>query len=353
MCSDGASGRLGGTTSGIDGQEITATSTTQASDRFEGHLPGFDGATGWLRSPPLTTDELRGKVVLVDFWTYTCINWLRTLGYVRAWHEKYVEHGLVVVGVHTPEFPFERDVDNVRQAMEDMRVEYPVALDSGYSVWDAFSNRYWPAVYIADAEGRLRHHHFGEGGYEECERIVQQLLHEAGGDGIPDDLVSVADDGFEAQADWSNLESPETYLSYDQGRNFASPGGPKLDQARTYFLPDRLRLNDWALAGDWTVERGASVLNGADGRIAFRFHARDVNLVMGPPARETSVPFVVRIDGEPPGDAHGLDVDEQGRGEISQQRLYQLIRLPGSIADRTFEISFRAPGVEAYAFTFG
>jgi thiol-disulfide isomerase/thioredoxin len=319
----------------------------------EGHLPGFEGATGWLNSSPLSADDLRGKVVLVDFWTYTCINWLRTLGYVRAWSEKYADLGLLVVGAHTPEFPFERDVDNVRQAVKDMRVEYPVPLDSDYAIWEAFSNRYWPAVYIADENGRIRHHHFGEGGYEECERIIQRLLREAGGDGIPDDLVFVADDGFEAQADWSTLESPETYLGYDQGQNFASPAGAKLDQTRTYVAPERLNLNQWALSGDWTVERGACVLDGADGRIAFRFHARDVHLVMGPPARGTSVPFRVLIDGEPPGDAHGLDVDEEGRGTLSQQRLYQLIRERGSITDRTFEITFLAPGVEAYVFTFG
>jgi thiol-disulfide isomerase/thioredoxin len=318
----------------------------------EGHVPGFDGATGWLNSPPLTTADLRGKVVLVDFWTYTCINWLRTLGYVRAWAEKYADQGLVVVGVHTPEFPFERDVDNVRQAAKDMRVEYPIALDSDYAVWQAFSNHYWPAVYIADADGKIRHHHFGEGGYEECERVVQQLLREAGRD-VGDDLVSVADDGFEAQADWSNLESPETYLGYDQAQNFASPGGAKLDQPRTYDAPDSLRLNRWALSGDWTVERGASVLNRADGRIVFRFHARDVNLVMGPPERGTSVPFRVLVDGEPPGDAHGWDVDEEGGGTVTQQRLYQLIRERRSITDRTFEITFLAPGVEAYCFTFG
>ena len=222
----------------------------------EGRLAQFSGATGWLNSPPLTTDELRGKVVLVDFWTYTCINWLRTLGYVRAWSEKYADHGLVVVGVHTPEFPFERDVDNVRLAVQEMRVEYPVALDSHYAIWEAFSNRYWPAVYIADADGRIRHHHFGEGGYEECETIIQRLLRDAGVDGIPDDLVVVDDDGFEAQADWSNLESPETYLGYDQAQSFASPGGARLAQVRTYVAPERLKLNEWALTGEWAVEQG-------------------------------------------------------------------------------------------------
>jgi thiol-disulfide isomerase/thioredoxin len=319
----------------------------------EGYLPGFEGATGWPNSPPLTAADLGGKVVLVDFWTYTCINWLRTLGYVRAWAERYEDQGLVVVGVHTPEFPFEHDVDNVREAAKDLVVEYPIALDSDYGIWRAFDNHYWPAVYIADVQGRIRHHQFGEGGYEECERIIQALLREAGGDGVGDGLVSVADDGLEAQADWANLGSPETYLGYEQAQNFASPGGADLDEPRTYVAPDQLRLNQWALSGDWTVERGTSVLNQADGRIAFRFHARDVHLVMGPRSRGTSVPFRVLVGGEPPGAAHGLDVDEQGHGQVDQQRLYQLIREPRSIADRTFEVTFLAPGVEAYAFTFG
>ena len=321
--------------------------------RGETQLPGFDGATGWLNSDPLTPEGLRGKVVLVDFWTYTCINWLRTLGYVRAWHEKYKDLGLVVVGVHTPEFPFEQDVDNVSWAAKDLRVEYPIAIDSNYAVWRAFDNNYWPAVYIADAEGRIRHHQFGEGGYEECEMVIQMFLREAGRDGIGDDLVTVADDGFEAQADWASLQSPETYLGYEQAQNFASPGDAELDRSHAYVAPDSLRLNQWALSGDWTVERGAAVLNRADGGIAFRFHARDVNLVMGPPSRDTSVPFRVLVDGEPPGAAHGLDIDEQGHGTVDQQRLYQLIRERRSIADRTFEITFLEPGVEAYAFTFG
>jgi thiol-disulfide isomerase/thioredoxin len=316
-------------------------------------LPSFAGATGWLNSPTLSTEELRGKVVLINFWTYTCINWLRTLGYVRAWADRYAEDGLVVIGVHTPEFPFEHDEENVRWAADEMAVRYPIALDSNYAVWDAFDNRYWPAVYIADAQGRIRHHHFGEGGYEECERVIQQLLRENGRDGIGDNLVSVADEGFEAQADWPNLDSPETYLGYQQGRNFASPGGAGLDEPRTYASPDRLDLNEWALSGEWTIQSGASELNRADGRIAFRFHARDVHLVMGPPARGTSVPFEVRVDGKPPGDACGLDVDEEGRGTAAQQRLYQLIRERAAITDRTFEITFLAPGVEAYCFTFG
>jgi thiol-disulfide isomerase/thioredoxin len=298
-------------------------------------LPGFEGATGWLNSEPLTPEGLRGKVVLVDFCTYTCINWLRTLGYVRAWHEKYKDQGLVVVGVHTPEFPFEHDVDNVREAAKEMRVEYPIALDGDYRVWRAFDNHYWPAVYIADMEGRIRHHHFGEGGYEECERVVQRLL------GLEDDLVSPALEGFEAQADWANLHSPETYLGYEQTQNFVDADGAEL------------RLNQWALSGDWTVEGGKSVLNRAGGGIVFRFHARDVNLVMGPPARGELLRFRVLVDAEPPGDARGLDVDDEGLGKLAQQRLYQLIREPGSISDRTFEIAFEAPGAEAYCFTFG
>ena len=263
------------------------------------------------------------------------------------------DQGLAVVGVHTPEFPFERDPDNVRQAAKDMTVEYPIALDSDYAVWAAFDNRYWPAVYIADAQGRIRHHQFGEGGYAECESVIQQLLREAGRNGIAHDLVSVADDGLEAQADWANLESPEAYLGYERAQNFASPGGAALDEPRTYVVPDRLKLNEWALSGDWTVESRASVLDRGEGRIAFRFHARDVHLIMGPRARDTSVLFRVLLDGEPPGAAHGLDIDEQGQGTLSQQRLYQLIREPGSITDRTFEITFLAPGVEAYSFTFG
>ncbi len=319
----------------------------------EGHLPGFDGATGWLNSPPLAAADLEGKVVLVDFWTYTCINWLRTLSYVRAWAEKYDDHGLVVVGVHTPEFPFEKDIENVRWAADEMSVEYPVAVDSDYAIWRAFANRYWPAVYIADAQGRIRHHQYGEGGYAESEMVIQRLLREAGRDRIGDDLVSVAGDGFEAQADWANLESPETYLGYEQGSNLASPGRVALDEPHTYVTPESLTLNHWALSGDWTVERRACVLDRPDGRIAFRFHARDVHLVMSPRARGVSVPFRVLIDEEPPGDAHGLDVDEQGQGTVVQPRLYQLVREQGSITDRTFEITFLAPGVEAYVFTFG
>jgi len=318
----------------------------------EGHLARFDGATGWLNSSPLATEDLRGKVVLVDFWTYTCINWLRTLAYVRAWAEKYANDGLVVVGVHTPEFPFERDEDNVRWAVADMAVEYPVALDPEYEVWRAFANNYWPAAYFADGEGRIRHHQFGEGGYEECERVIQMLLGEAGRERVADDLVSVTPEGFEVQADWDNLRSPETYLGYEQAQNFGSPGFAA-GEPRTYVVPEPLNLNEWALAGDWTVEGGASVPNRADARLAFRFHARDAHLVMGPRERGAEVPFRVLLDGEPPGAAHGFDVDEDGNGTLSQQRLHQLIRQPGSIRERTLELIFPEAGAEAYCFTFG
>jgi hypothetical protein len=251
------------------------------------------------------------------------------------------------VGVHTPEFPFERDVDNVRRAAEAMAVEYPIALDPSYEVWRAFSNQYWPAAYIADGEGRIRHHHYGEGAYDEQEGVIQRLL------GVEADLVSVDPAGFEAQADWSNLETPETYLGYEQAQTFASPGGASVDEARSYAYPDRLALNTWALAGDWTIGGRACVLNQGEGQLSFRFHARDVHLVIGPPERGTSVPFHVLVDGEVPGPDHGLDVDERGDGVVAEQRLHQLIRQQGRFDDRTFEITFLTPGVEAYAVTFG
>ena len=319
----------------------------------EGELPSLDGATGWLNSHPLTADGLRGKVVVVEFWTYTCINWLRTLPYVRAWAEKYKDQGLVVIGVHTPEFPFEKDVDNVRRAAKELRVEYPIALDSDYAIWGAFSNEYWPALYFADGQGHIRHHHFGEGEYEQSEMIIRQLLAEAGNAGGAHELVSVDAQGVEAAADWGNLQSPENYVGYDRTENFASPGGEVPEKGRVYAAPERLRLNQWALSGDWTAEKQAIVLNKANGRIAYRFHARDLHLVMGPAVRGTSVRFRVLIDGHAPGAAHGVDVDGQGNGTVTEQRLYQLIRQPKPIADRQFEIEFLDPGAEAFVFTFG
>jgi thiol-disulfide isomerase/thioredoxin len=320
---------------------------------IEGELPSLGGATGWLNSPPLTTAGLRGKVVLIDVWTYTCINWLRTLPYVRAWAEKYKNQGLVVIGVHAPEFEFEKNVDNVRRAAKDMKVNYPIAIDSDYAIWRALKNEYWPALYFVDAQGRIRHHHFGEGEYEQSERIIQQLLAEAGIGGIGHELVSVDARGVEAAADWGSLKSPENYVGYERTENFASPGGAVLDKRRVYAAPAQLRLNQWALSGDWTVKKQATALNKANGRIAYRFHARDLHLVMGPAVQGTSVRFRVLIDGKPPGAAHGIDVDDQGNGTVTEQRLYQLIRQPRPIADRQFEIEFLDSGVEAFAFTFG
>jgi thiol-disulfide isomerase/thioredoxin len=327
--------------------------TASARLPVEGELPSLGGATGWLNSPPLTTAGLRGGVVLVNFWTYTCINWLRQLPYVRAWAGKYSGQGLVVVGVHTPEFAFESNVDNVSRAVREMRIDYPVAIDNDYAVWSAFDNNYWPAIYLADAEGLIRHHHFGEGEYQQSEMVIQQLLAEAGSAGAGHELVSVDARGAEAPADWATLRSPENYTGYERTENFASPGGAVLDKLHAYTAPAELRVNHWALSGDWTMEEQATTLNTANGRIAYRFHARDLHLVMGPAVRGTSVRFRVLIDGQPPGAAHGTDVDDQGNGMVSEQRLYQLIRQPGPVTERTFEITFLDPGVQAYAFTFG
>jgi thiol-disulfide isomerase/thioredoxin len=320
---------------------------------IEGELPSLGNATEWLNSEPLTAAGLRGKVVLIDFWTYTCINWLRSLPYVRAWAGKYKNQGLVVLGVHSPEFEFEKKVDNVRRAAKDLKVDYPIAIDSDHAIWRAFKNQYWPALYFVDARGKIRHHQFGEGEYEQSEKIIQQLLAEAGIGGIGRELVSVNARGVEAAADWGNLKSPENYVGYERTENFASPGGAVSDKPRVYAGTARARLNQWALSGDWTVQKQATVLNKANGRIAYRFHARDLHLVMGPAARGTSVRFRVLLDGQPPGAAHGIDVDDQGNGTVTEQRLYQLIRQPKPIADRQFEIEFVSPGVEAFAFTFG
>lgn len=319
----------------------------------EGEFPSIARATGWLNSPPLTARDLKGKVVLVDFWTYSCINWLRTLPYVRAWAEKYRDKGLVVIGVHTPEFDFEKDVDNVRTAVMDMRVEYPVAIDSDYAVWNAFGNHYWPALYIVDAKGSIRHHQFGEGGYEQSERVIQQLLADAGRPGIGNDLVAVDGRGVEAAPDWNSLRSSENYVGYRRTENFASPGGMVAGKRHRYSAPPSLRPNHWALTGDWTVGNQAAALNGNVGRIAYRFHARDLHIVMGPAARGNAVRFRVLIDGKPPGVAHGVDVNELGVGTVTGHRLHQLIRQPQPIVDRLFEIEFLDPGVEIFSFTFG
>jgi thiol-disulfide isomerase/thioredoxin len=319
----------------------------------EGNLPSFDGATGWLNSEPLTPQGLRGRIVAVDFWTYTCVNWLRTAPYVRAWDAKYRDAGLTVIGVHTPEFGFERDVDNIGDRSRGFGVDYPIAIDSDYGVWQAFSNHFWPALYIADAQGRIRYHHFGEGEYAMAEMVIQQLLLEAGAAGVDPDLVSVEPTGFEVGADWRTLRTPETYLAFGRSAGFASPDRARLNDPHAYPEPSRLSLNEWAPSGAWTLAQHAAVSNDAGARIAFQFQARDVNLVMGPPARGTSVPFRVLLDGQAPGDAHGFDIDDQGNGALSDQRLHQLIRQPGSVRESRFEIEFAGAGAEAYCFTFG
>ena len=319
----------------------------------EAELASLGTATDWLNSEPLRPADLRGKVVVVEFWTYSCINWLRAHPYVRAWAEKYKDQGLVVVGVHTPEFEFEKDVDNVRWAAKELRVHVPIAIDRDHAIWRAFKNNYWPALYFIDAQGRIRHQQFGEGKYEQSEMFIQKLLGEAGAGNVPTDVVSIDARGVEAPPDWLNLKSPETYLGYQRTENFASPGGAALDKHGAYDIPPRLNLNRWALSGDWTMAKEAIVLNKENGRIAYRFHARDLHLVMGPTMRGSPVRFRVLIDGLPPGAAHGLDIDDQGVGTVTEQRLYQLIRQPLPIADRQFEIEFLDAGVEAFVFTFG
>lgn len=306
----------------------------------EGTFPSLGGAVMWFNSKPLTPTELRGKVVLVEFWTYTCVNWARTLPYVRAWAEKYKDQGFVVIGVHTPEFPFEKDLDNIQQAMKAMDITYPVAVDSNYALWNAFDNNYWPAMYFIDAQGRVRHHHYGEAAYSESEHVIQALLADAGHKNVPQGSVSVEPRGLEVGADWADVQSAENYLGSER---------------TTGFVPNAttLRLNEWTFTGDWSRRRDSVILNKASGRILYRFHARDVNLIMSPPTHGSSVRFRVLLDGKPPGDAHGGDVTAEGYGSAGYQGTYQLIRQHKPIVERTFEIEFLDPGVAAYDFTFG
>jgi thiol-disulfide isomerase/thioredoxin len=318
----------------------------------EREMPAFEGATAWLNSEPLTPDALRGKVVVVDFWTFTCINWLRTLPYLRAWFAAYAGGGLVIVGVHTPEFGVEHDIDNVRRAAGAMGVEYPIAIDNDYAVWNAFSNQYWPALYIADAHGRIRHHHFGEGGYEQSERCIRHLLTDAGAVALPDDPVPVDVHGIEEPADWHHVRSSETYVGLARSEGFAALGDAAFDEPRAYTIPPQLGLNEWALAGTWTIGREDATCNEANARLAYRFHARDLNLILVPPPN-ASARFRVLLDGVAPGAAHGIDVDADGNGAVTESRLYQLIRQRERIADRLFEIEFQDPGASALCFTFG
>jgi thiol-disulfide isomerase/thioredoxin len=314
--------------------------TAMSTPTTTSELASLRHATGWINSPPLSAESLQGKVVLVQFWTYSCVNWIRTLSYARAWAEKYREQGLVVIGVHAPEFGFEHDLANVRWAARYFGVDYPIAVDNEFAIWRGFGNRHWPALYLMDGEGRVRYRHFGEGEYERSEEAVQELLAKSGARDVGRKLVSVAPGGAELAADWGNVKSPETYAGSARGENRVPPGA-------------RLRLNEWALEGDWTVEKQAAVSKAANGRIAYRFHARDLNLVMAPGAGGKPVRFQVLMDGQSPGAAHGLDVDEQGNGTVAEPRMYQLLRQPGRHADRLFEIVFLDPGVEVFVFTFG
>ena len=327
-------------------------SNSSNMQKIESELSSLENASAWINSQALTAAGLKGKVVLIEFGTYTCINWLRTLPYVRAWAEKYKSKGLVVIEVHTPEFQFEKNIDNVRRSIKDMKIDFPIAIDNNYDIWNAFNNHYWPALYLIDAKGRIRYHQFGEGGYEQSEKIIQKLLTEAGVTDAGHDLVTVTADGVEEAADWSNLKSAENYLGYERTENFVSPG-LKYDKQQVYTVPIDLRLNQWALSGDWTVKKQSVILNKVNGKIVYRFHARDLHLVMGPTVAGTSIHFRVLINGKIPGDSHGIDIDEKGNGKVSEQRMYQLIRQSKPISDCEFEIEFLDTDVEAFAFTFG
>ena len=319
----------------------------------EGTLPPLDGAESWINSPPLTADALRGKVTVVNFWTYSCINCLRTLPYLKTWSDRYGKDGLTVVGVHTPEFAFEHDPSNVKRAVADLGIHYPVAIDNGYKVWQAFGNQYWPAFYIVDAQGRIRYHHFGEGGYGEAEKVIQQLLADSGHTMQARDLPPIHGSGAQAEADAPNVESGETYVGYQQARGFASPQDIRPDDAASYTVPSQLPLNSWAFGGKWIVGGEAAVAGEANGRIAYRFHARDLHLVLGPTANGKPVRFRVTIDGAAPGDSHGADIAADGSGVVTSARLYQLVRQHDAVRDRTFTIEFLDPGVQAFSFTFG
>jgi cytochrome c biogenesis protein CcdA/thiol-disulfide isomerase/thioredoxin len=333
------------------------TSTAMAGGRagtlpVEDDMPPLTGATEWLNSPPLATEALKGKVVLIDFWTYSCINCLRAIPYVRAWAEKYKDQGLVVIGVHAPEFAFERNVANVKKAVSDLGITYPVAIDNEYAIWRAFDNQYWPAHYFVDAQGRIRHHHFGEGEYDESEHVIQQLLAEAGKTNVAAGLVTVQASGAQAASDTTDTQSRETYVGFVKAENFVSPGGT-IGGTPHVYAAGTPRLNEWGLSGNWTIGGENATLNEKDGAIVYRFHARDLHLVLGPAPEGGPVRFRVTIDGAAPGNSHGTDTDASGQGVVASQRLYQLVRQSGTIIDHTFEIRFLDPGVQAFAFTFG
>ena len=338
--------------SGANSMAMTAKPGLADALPVEGVMPPLTGAVEWLNSPPLTAEGLKGKVVLVDFWTYSCINCLRAIPYVKAWADKYRDQGLVVIGVHAPEFAFEKDVGNVKKAIGDLGIDYPVAIDNDYAIWRAFNNQYWPAHYFIDAKGQIRHHHFGEGEYDQSERVIQQLLAEAGKSDVAKDVVDVKADGVQAASDMADVQSPETYVGYERAANFVSAGGIVNDRAQAYTATVP-RLNEWGLTGNWTVSGEQASLNETGGSVYYRFHARDLHLVLGPGADGKPIRFQVMIDGKPPGDSHGVDTDANGNGTVTGQRLYQLVRQSGQVGDHTFEIRFLDPGVQAYAFTFG
>ncbi|PVZ58309.1 cytochrome C biogenesis protein [Pseudomonas sp. B1(2018)] len=352
------SGKLPRNSGAMMAQNSTTGGAVQVAEKspgtlpVEGSLPPLEGAVQWLNSPPLDAQALKGKVVLVDFWTYSCINCLRSLPYVKAWAEKYRDQGLVVIGVHAPEFAFERDVNNVTKAMKDLGIHYPVAIDNEFKIWRAFNNEYWPAHYFADAQGRIRYHHFGEGEYAESERVIQQLLREAGGK-VSDGLIEAKADGVQMAPDSSEVQSPETYVGYQRAEHFVPPTALVPDKVATYNPPAQLALNDWSLSGQWHVGSERATASATDSRIVYRFHARDLHLVLGPGADGKPVRFKVLIDGKTPGDDHGMDVAPDGSGTVTEQRLYQLVRQSGGVQDRTFSIEFLDPGASAYAFTFG
>ena len=344
---------------GSAAQDGTAPRMIAAADAADselpilGWMPPLTGASAWLNTPPLTSQGLRGKVVLIDFWTYSCINCLRALPYVKAWHQRYKDHGLVVIGVHTPEFAFEKDEGNVRRVIQDLAVTYPVALDNDYAIWRSFNNRYWPAHYFIDAKGLIRDQHFGEGEYDQSEQLIRRLLAEAGVTNLPPPTGTIDGQGIQKSADESNVASPETYVGYGRAENFSSPGGLVPNQSKAYTAPNELQRNQWALAGRWTVDPESAVLDAASGRVSFRFHARDLHLVLGPGKDGGPIRFRVTLDGAAPGADRGSDVDVDGQGIVREQRLYQLIRQSGGVGDRTFTIEFLDAGVQAFAFTFG
>jgi cytochrome c biogenesis protein CcdA/thiol-disulfide isomerase/thioredoxin len=354
-------GRAGGTmamqdtmrAAGAGSSDAMMVAAAAGDPPVEGQVPALSGAVAWLNSPPLTRAELRGKVLLVDFWTYSCINCLRALPYVKSWYQRYRDQGLVVIGVHAPEFAFEKNVANVTRAVHDLGITYPVALDNDYVIWKAFQNQYWPAHYFIDAQGRIRGHHFGEGEYGETEQLLRQLLMEAGAAHLPAAAGGIEGGGVEASPDLAQVSSPETYIGYERAANFVSAGGEVPDEPHTYRVPQALQLNQWALSGSWRVEGERAVATQAPARIVFRFRARDLHLVLGPGAPSHVVRFRVTLDGRAPGADHGTDVQPDGSGRVAEQRLYQLLRQSGAVTEHTFAIEFLDPDVQAYSFTFG